>query len=1104
MTKIETTDELRRVAPGFRALLIGSASALVLSLTPALAQDSSDDEDDGVELIDEEDDTSSTDEGGDKIVVTGSRLRNNTFNSISPLQVIGGDVSREAGLIDASSILQNSTAATGQQIDDTFAGYVTDNGPGANTVDLRSLGANRTLVLLNGRRLAPSGVEGAPRAPDIGLIPSSLVDRYELLLDGASSVYGSDAVAGVANAILRKDFDGLELEAFGSLPGHSNGESYTLSGSYGYNTDRGFVGVGAEYSKQMSVAVADRPWTAGCDENIELTSDGEIRRLDIFYDNYYRDDYGIGGPTSNCKIGRRVGNVDFVPDASTTYFIPGVTNIGIANLNDTATYSVPLDIDNDGILDINPFNYSTFNKDNQDQDLFPESENYSILAYGEYILEGDMNLTPYFEAMYSGRETTQNGANPQFFPVVPASNPFNPCGVDAAAGGFDCGLALGELYSNPNFREDWMTYYGAPPEAFGLPAASGPVALRPVIAVEGDRSSTYSKVEQYRFVGGLKGDLPFLNVGPIEGWSFDAFGSYNLSKGIAERSGIRGDRVDVALGYYSPTGTPCDVDPSYTLDASVTDGCVPVNLFAPSLYAGAGGDFATQAERDYLFDIRDFDTEYEQTIINAFASGKVFELPGGDVQLGVGAEYRWDEIDSEPDDIAADGLFFGFFSDQGAAAKSEIWALFAETSLPIVGGKPLMEELTLDMSGRYTEIKLINDEAGLEETNDDFTYSAKLGWRPVSSLLIRGTYGTSFRAANLGEFGLRGQTGFSTLFDPCAVPSDAYNPLTDTYDPALDGRDPQTLSNCRREGVDPTTTGTEDGVANQNFSTEIRSGAGSNLEPETSTSYTIGFSFEQPWFESFDLSLGVTHYDIEIENTIIEPGPQFILNDCYSRQEASRSTFCNRITRDGDGILDLVDVGFINRDLETTAGIDYNLNIGRDITLFDRPMEISYDLRMSQTTERSLQYVNDDGSVDTAEYSGEWGVPEWNGIGTARLDVGDYRWTWQTRYLGAVDQDPSAVDDFSDVYGTSDTCLGVANGDVDCRDFAEADDYYLHTASLYYRGDTWTVGGGVRNVFDTSPPEVDGSEVTAINNAPIGYGYNLMGRTFYLNVAKQF
>ena len=101
----------------------------------------------------------------EEVVITGSRLRRDTFSSVSPLQIITTELSKEAGIIDPAEILQGSTASTGQQIDLTFQGFVLDNGPAASTVNLRGLGASRNLILINGRRVSPSGVEGAPAAP---------------------------------------------------------------------------------------------------------------------------------------------------------------------------------------------------------------------------------------------------------------------------------------------------------------------------------------------------------------------------------------------------------------------------------------------------------------------------------------------------------------------------------------------------------------------------------------------------------------------------------------------------------------------------------------------------------------------------------------------------------------------------------------------------------------------------------------------------------------------------------------------------------------------------------------------------------------------------
>ena len=159
----------------------------------------------------------------EEVVVTGSRIRRDEFNTISPVQIIMGTRSRELGTMDTAGLIQGATAASGVQIDNTFNAFVLDNGPGAANVNLRGLDPTRTLLLVNSRRMSPAGVGGAPTAPDLNSIPSIMIDRVELLNDGASSVYGSDAVAGVVNVLMRQQFDGLEFEADYVLPDVSEG-----------------------------------------------------------------------------------------------------------------------------------------------------------------------------------------------------------------------------------------------------------------------------------------------------------------------------------------------------------------------------------------------------------------------------------------------------------------------------------------------------------------------------------------------------------------------------------------------------------------------------------------------------------------------------------------------------------------------------------------------------------------------------------------------------------------------------------------------------------------------------------------------------------------
>ena len=195
----------------------------------------------------------------DEIVVTGSRIRRDEFTSAAPVQIIDGQVSRELGLIDTAALLQSATQATGTQIDSTFTAFVVDNGPGAAQINLRGLGVQRVLVLLNSRRVAPGGVGGAPTSPDISTIPNVMIDRIELLLDGASSIYGSDAVAGVANVIMRKDFEGFEFEGIFEETDHTGGGEKTMGLAWGRTADNWTLGLAAEVYDRQRIRLRDAP-----------------------------------------------------------------------------------------------------------------------------------------------------------------------------------------------------------------------------------------------------------------------------------------------------------------------------------------------------------------------------------------------------------------------------------------------------------------------------------------------------------------------------------------------------------------------------------------------------------------------------------------------------------------------------------------------------------------------------------------------------------------------------------------------------------------------------------------------------------------------------
>ena len=231
--------------------LAGGVFAALLLAAPAFAQEPAAPQDAQPVPQNEGDTPEDASQVGD-IIVTGSRIPQNEFTSPSPIQVLTAERAEQRGLSDTAQLLQSSTVAAGSpQVNSAISSaFVTDGGPGASTISLRGLGANRTLVLLNGRRAGPAGTRGGVSAFDLNVIPQSAINRIDVLKDGASSIYGSDAVAGVVNLITERARDGGEIAAFASLPFESGGEQYNISGAWGKTFDKGYVNISADWYLQ--------------------------------------------------------------------------------------------------------------------------------------------------------------------------------------------------------------------------------------------------------------------------------------------------------------------------------------------------------------------------------------------------------------------------------------------------------------------------------------------------------------------------------------------------------------------------------------------------------------------------------------------------------------------------------------------------------------------------------------------------------------------------------------------------------------------------------------------------------------------------------------
>jgi outer membrane receptor protein involved in Fe transport len=355
----------------------------------------------------------------EEVIVTGSRIRKDAFTSSTPLDVIDVGEASVQGMANVGDLLQANTAAMGSpQINSaiSFQGNESipgsgNGGLGVQTISLRGLGANRTLVLLNGRRAGPSGIKGGTSSFDLNVLPLATIERIEVLKDGASSIYGSDAVAGVINIITRKG-DGATVDAFMSVPGDSGGEQWRLTGSYGKAFDRGNFRVTADYSKQKHLRRGQRDYfTCGnqfiFDQETGERADiidprtGERSCEDLTWGHVWIYDYADPSnvPSSASLLSQfdyddELGGLgQFIPPYAPPSTPGQLTQPG-------GFFPVGYDRLTDGIT----------NDDHNFQDhesLSPQTEIYTLYAEAEYDLTD--SLTAYTEVLFNRRETQADG-----------------------------------------------------------------------------------------------------------------------------------------------------------------------------------------------------------------------------------------------------------------------------------------------------------------------------------------------------------------------------------------------------------------------------------------------------------------------------------------------------------------------------------------------------------------------------------------------------------------------------------------------------------------------------------------------------------------------
>ncbi len=1036
--------------------LIAASITACLGVPQALAQATEDSEEPETteEVVEEEEDENT-------VTVTGSRIGRAEFSQISPVQVIDGEVARALGLFDAASLLTQTTVIQGQQTTTGFstsAGFQTDSGPGSASAALRGLDAGRTLVMINGRRLAPAGVRGAPSAPDLNLIPGSLIQRVDVLLDGASSVYGSDAVAGVTNYILRDDFDGLQVDYFTTDQRSVKGPGQDLvSLTWGANSDRGFIGIGAEYSRtggyaESAFANFYEPYAGNCRSTYQQGISGEI------YDAC-SGSFGAGSASIP-----EIGYLGYDGTSNITGLPPGWFQIGIA-----ADLLLPSSTGGAALL---------FWPEELKSSFAPDFERKSFYSYGEYSPAGWYgDATTYFEASWANR-LTQNDSIGQGNIPLPGD------------------------YAVGNFGYDGTLYFG-------------------------QRSINDTEVSQTRFTTGIKGDLPILDgLGTLNNWTYDGYVNYSRSMGSDALAGLpyfprlaqtlSNTRID------SDTGQAV-CDPYTVAGEGQTVTCRPLNFLEPSFILS--GRFSDPLDNAYLFPNRMVNTVVEQTTVNAFITGELFTLPSDlPASLVVGFEYRQDKIHTDTDAGAAGGDFFGYSADPGANGSRWLRETFIELDLPVLSDLPGIAELTFNLAGRNTEESNFGKES---------TYRFQGKYSPVKWLSVRGSVGTSFRAPNLGEQFGGAVTSFQDPIDPCRVAgvtvpfvdhdNDPSTPEVRLYDASLELREASLMANCINgggpysiPGTDPTALGVYGmGTASPIFAganTLVASGSNPELEAETSKSKTYGIVFEQPWTDEFELSFSATYYDIKIDDQVDQLTARTIVNRCYNSEGLTDPT-CAFITRDPrtddetSGEISFVSALNQNLGSQFVEGIDYNIEFGTEITMFNLENSIDYNLiiRATQSRVDEEEEFTVDGIIIDDDFR-EYGNPEWRVNITHMIGFGDWLVMFQSRYISDMIEDND--DPYDPSYSFFSPCRQAGDYDADnpddesvqCNSYDQLDSYWLHDISGQWSSDDYIVRIGMINVFNDAPPLTNNNDLGNL----AGIGYNITGRTVFLNITAAF
>jgi outer membrane receptor protein involved in Fe transport len=1016
-------------------------------------------------------DDAQADASAEQIVVTGSRIRRPNLESPVPVTSVGGEEFTQTGQISIGDVLNElpQLRSTFSQANSTrFLGTA-----GLNLLDLRGLGTQRTLVLVNGRRHVGADILNNAVSPDVNTIPTDLVERVDLVTGGNSAIYGSDAIAGVVNFVLRRDFEGLQIRAQGGASDYGDAGAYFVSATGGMNfaDGRGNIAINAEYARQNQYFGAGRPFLAEnngflvVDTDTETSSDGNPDRV-FFRDirNASLSNTGLvrfGGGTSPYRCGSDpLGqgyscNFLFTPEGN---LIPQTgTRVGViaSNTNPTGSF-----------IGGNGDNFRT----GQQFQISPALDRFNVNLIGHFTISDAFE--PFIEAKYARTESLGSGSSgPAFIQGTTLGDP----AAFVAPGTY--GNRETPRVGNPFLTEQARGVITAQRANLGLATTDDTrFQVRLNLLGLGTRREAATR-ETFRGVIGVRGSFN-------DDWQYEVSANYgefreeteilgnlNAQRFLLALDAVRdpgtGNIVCAAqinpaaqIGYYPDYGNEAN---SAIFQNDVAE-CVPLNPF---------GDNISEAARNYVLSDTTAKGKITQFVVNAFVSGdssQWFELPGGPIGFAIGGEYRRESAFYQQDPLVEQGYTFYNAIPSFEPPKFEVKEVFGELRLPILRGITGFEELTATLAGRVSDYNL-------GTTGTAYAYNAGLEWSPIEDLRLRGTYSRAVRAPNLADlFTPLGQNFAPGFVDPCSL----NNIQTGSANRA---------ANCRAAGI----------PENYNFgysaSLELQSGGNPELREETSDSYTLGAVLTPRAVPG--LSLSVDYFDITVNDVITTPTAQQIVNACYDLADLNNQ-FCalfQRVGAGGTGPVGEEEFRIIEGSLEqrllnyaklTARGIDVEAAYRRNIEGLGT---INTRITYTHMLERN-QFLDPTDPEFADRLLTELGDPQdqvnWN----LELQSGPVTLGYQMRYIGK--QVVNFYEDFFSVQGRPPQ-------NEDWADIRFYPSVMYHDARIAFEPiDDFEFYAGVDNITNRQPP---------FGLTGIGAGssiYDIRGRFFYAGAIAKF